>query len=62
VTKTAGAPGEITQAVTEPACDQGCLTMAMAAIAREQRITHLAGRSQITADPAGKAPGAWVAS
>ncbi|MFJ2420672.1 hypothetical protein [Streptomyces brevispora] len=53
--KTAGALGELTQAVLELARGQSRLTTAMSDVAREQRITNLIVRSQITADPVGKA-------
>lgn len=49
--KTAGALGELTQAVLELACGQGRLVTTMSDVAREQRITNLIVRSQITADP-----------
>lgn len=54
--KTAGALGELTQAVLELACGQGRLITAMSEVAREQRITNLIIRSQITADPVEKVP------
>lgn len=53
--KTAGALGELTQAVLERARGQGRLITAMSDVAREQRITNLIVRSQITADPVKKA-------
>ncbi|MFJ1733231.1 hypothetical protein [Streptomyces sp. NPDC088254] len=53
--KTAGALGELTQAVLELARGQGRLITAMSDVAREQRITNLIVRSQITADPVEKA-------
>ncbi|MEU9167824.1 hypothetical protein AB0D34_08515 [Streptomyces sp. NPDC048420] len=53
--KTAGALGELTQAVLELARGQGRLITAMSEVAREQRITNLIVRSQITADPVEKA-------
>ncbi|WP_433855158.1 hypothetical protein [Streptomyces kronopolitis] len=53
--KTAGALGELTQAVLELASGQGRLITAMSDVAREQRITNLIVRSQITADPVEKA-------
>lgn len=53
--KTAGALGELTQAVLELARGQGHLITAMSDVAREQRITNLIVRSQITADPVEKA-------
>ena len=53
--KTAGALGEFTQAVLELACGQGRLVTAMSDVVREQRITNLIVRSQITADPVEKA-------
>ncbi|MFF8902563.1 hypothetical protein ACF082_34415 [Streptomyces lydicus] len=53
--KTAGALGELPQAVLELACGQNRLVTAMSDVAREQRITNLIVRSQITADPMGKA-------
>lgn len=49
--KTAGALGELTQAVLELACGQGRLITAMSDVAREQRITNLTVRSQITTGP-----------
>ncbi|MFJ4622221.1 hypothetical protein [Streptomyces sp. NPDC088812] len=52
--KTAGALGELTQAVLELARGQGRLITAMSDVAREQRITNLIVRSQITADPVEK--------
>ncbi|MGW3197114.1 hypothetical protein ACWDBD_21490 [Streptomyces sp. NPDC001118] len=53
--KTAGALGELTQAVLELARGQGRLITAMSDVAREQRITNLIVRSQITADPVERA-------
>ncbi|MDQ1031335.1 ubiquinone/menaquinone biosynthesis C-methylase UbiE [Streptomyces umbrinus] len=53
--KTAGALGELDQAVLELACGQGRLITAMPDVVREQRITILIVRSQITADPLEKA-------
>ncbi|WP_340375836.1 hypothetical protein U5640_12205 [Streptomyces sp. SS7] len=53
--KTAGAVGELTQAVLELARGQGRLITAMSDDAREQRITNLIVRPQITADPVEKA-------
>ncbi|MEU9267234.1 hypothetical protein AB0E04_17540 [Streptomyces sp. NPDC048251] len=53
--KTAGALGELTQAVLELARGQGRLITAMSDVACEQRITNLVDRSQITADPVEKA-------
>lgn len=52
--KTAGALGELTQAVLELARGQGRLITATD-VACEQRITNLIVRSQITADPVEKA-------
>lgn len=49
--KTAGALGELTHAVLELACGQARLITAMSDVEREQWITHLIVRSQITADP-----------
>ncbi|WP_181007616.1 hypothetical protein [Streptomyces sp. SM1] len=48
--KTAGALGELTQA-GELARGQARLITAMSDVEREQWITHLIVRSQITADP-----------
>ncbi|MFI8089075.1 hypothetical protein ACIF9R_12265 [Streptomyces sp. NPDC086080] len=53
--KTAGAFGELTQAVLELARGHGRLITAMYDVAREQRITNLIVRSQVTADPVEKA-------
>ncbi|MDH2390035.1 hypothetical protein QCN29_14795 [Streptomyces sp. HNM0663] len=53
--KTAGALGELTRAVLELARGQGRLITAMSDVAREQRITNLIDRSQITTDPVEKA-------
>ncbi|MDX2547483.1 hypothetical protein ACOT81_38465 [Streptomyces sp. WI04-05B] len=52
--KTAGALGELTQAVLELAPGQGRLITAMSDVAYGQRITNLVVRSQITADLVGK--------
>ncbi|MFG2684154.1 hypothetical protein [Streptomyces sp. NPDC048392] len=53
--KTAGALGELTQAVLELARGQGRLITVLSDVAREQRITNLIVRSQNTADPVNKA-------
>lgn len=53
--KTAGALGELDQAVLELARGRGRLITAMPDVVCEQRIINLIVRSQITTDPVKKA-------
>lgn len=53
--KTADAITQLTQALIDLAQQQNRLTTAMTDVAREQRITNLVVRSQISADPEEKA-------
>lgn len=57
MTEPAGAAlREFTQAVLELACRQGRMVTAVSDVAREQRTTNIAVRSQITPDSTDKAP------